>query len=242
MGLLWLAVLAAAGVYVARRPAEVRRAVGKAMPAVAYPLLHMLAAGAVYVLFFADAQCWYQGLPYLEFYLALVVVGGTVYRVEIGSQQGAKIRKWRTEAAVVAVVFTALGLVRFVQTFQHGYWGGQREVYASIEAVEALVPEKERIGSFNAGIAHYFGHRPIINLDGLVNDTIVPYWRDRQVDQYLRDARISIILDDDLTLARAWRFMQRQPRLDELARFQNRSYITGTRLLWRVHWDDQPIR
>jgi hypothetical protein len=133
-------------------------------------------------------------------------------------------------------------LVRFVQTFQHGYWGGQREVYASIEAVEALVPEKERIGSFNAGIAHYFGHRPIINLDGLVNDTIVPYWRDRQVDQYLRDARISIILDDDLTLARAWRFMQRQPRLDELARFQNRSYITGTRLLWRVHWDDQPIR
>ena len=47
-------------------PAEVRQAIGRVFPSVAYPLLHVFVAGAIYSICFADVQCWYLALPYLE--------------------------------------------------------------------------------------------------------------------------------------------------------------------------------
>jgi len=234
MSLVWFAFLAAATVYVVRQPREVRRAAGRVLPAVAYPLLHLFVAGAVYSAFFTDVQGWYLAMPYLEFYLAAVVLGGAIYRAE-GCEERRK--RWRTQAIAVAAVFTALSLVRFVQTLHQGYWAWQRDVYASLEPVDKLLPGRPPIGCFNAGIPRYFSPMRIINLDGLTNAAVVPYWRTKQVDRYLRDAGIGIIFDDALAIERARLFMRESPRLEELAQFPMTNFVGETRFLWKLHWD-----
>ena len=167
----------------------------------------------------------------------LVVLGGTIYRAAIADERA---RRWPAKALAVAVVFTVLGLVRYAQTLQQGYWAWQRDVYASIEPIEELVPDWARIGCFNAGIPGYFSQRRIINLDGLVNNAVVPYWQAKRFDQYLSDADIGIIYDEELSMARARQFSQGSPRLEEIARYPLTNYIVDTRFLWAVrHSDDR---
>jgi len=231
IALAWLALLAVALVYVVRRPVEVRRAIGRVFPSVAYPLLHVFVAGAVYSTCFADVQCWYLALPYLEFYLALVVLGGSLCRAEVDD---VRMKRWPAKALAVAAVFTILGLVRYAQTLQKGYWAWQRDVYASIGSIERALPDGARVGCFNAGIPGYFSRLRIINLDGLVNDTVVPYWRAKRFDRYLADAQIGAIFDEELSMARARQFSQGLPKLEEIARYPLTNYIVGTRFLWTL--------
>jgi hypothetical protein len=230
MALAWLVLLVAAVAFIKRRP-EVRIAFSGVFPSIAYPLLHVFVAGAVYSTCFADVQCWYLAIPYLECYLVLVVLGGVLCRAEIGN---VRVAHWRARAFAVAAVFTLLGLVRYAETLQHGYWAWQRDVYASIEPIERALPEGTRVGCFNAGLPGYFSRLRIINLDGLVNDAVVPYWRAKQFDRYLADARIAIIYDEELSMARARQFSQGLPKLEEIARYPLSNYIVDTRYLWTV--------
>jgi hypothetical protein len=231
IALAWLALLGAALVYVSRRPAEVRRAISCVFPSVAYPLLHLFVAGAVYSTCFADVQCWYLALPYLECFLAIIVLGGALLRAEVGDE---RTNRWPAKALVAATVFTILGLVRYAQTLQKGYWAWQRDVYASIEPIERALPEGTRVGCFNAGLPGYFSRLRIINLDGLVNDAVVPYWQVKQFDRYLRDAKIGVIFDEELSMARARQFSQGLQKLQEIARYPLTNYIVDTRFLWAL--------
>lgn len=226
---VWLGVLVGVIIYIKRCSAEQRRSVAAVVPAVVYPLLHVAVAGAIYCTFFADVQCWYLALPYLECFLAIVIFGSAIYAVQVREKQGNHLS---VKVLGIAVILTLLGLVRFGQTWHAGYWPWQRDVYAQIEPVEKLLPSDARIGCFNAGIPGYFGHRTIVNLDGLVNDAIVPYWREKRFDDYLRDAGIDAIVDEELSLSRAKRFSRNFPPLHEKARFHLTNYTSDTRYLW----------
>jgi hypothetical protein len=230
IALAWLALLAAASVSIKGR-AEARGAIGRVLPSVAYPLLHLFVAGAVYSTCFADVQCWYLALPYLESYLVLIVLGGALCRAEIGDM---RMSRWRTMALAAVAVFTILSLVRYAQTLQKGYWAWQRDVYASIEPIERALPEGTRVGCFNAGLPGYFSRLRIINLDGLVNEAVVPYWRAKQFDRYLADAKIGVIYDEELSMARARQFSQGLPKLEEIGRYPLSNYVVGTRFLWTL--------
>jgi hypothetical protein len=235
MASAWLILFAVAGIYLLRSPGEPRHTVVQVLPAVAYPLMHLLAAGALYGSCFADVAKWYLGLPYLECYLVLAILGGAVYRAF--EAQG-RARHWPAKALAVATVFTILGLVRYVQTWQQGYWAWQRDVYAVIERMDEVVPEHTRIGAFNAGIPGYFSRRQIINLDGLVNQSVVPYWKARHFDRYLSDADIRVIFDEKLSMARAEHFSQGLPPLKVLAQCHLTNYIIDTRYVWAL---DPPV-
>ena len=119
-----------------------------------------------------------------------------------------RAKRWAFKALAAAGVFTVVGLVRYAQTWQHGYWAWQRDVYTAIEPVDRALPAGARVGCFNAGIPGYFSRRQIINLDGLVNNAVVPYWQARRFEQYLSDAHIGFIYDEKLSMARARQFSQ----------------------------------
>ena len=57
------------------------------------------------------------------------------------------------------------------------------------------VPVQGPIGAWNAGILSYVSGRPVVNLDGLVNDDIVPYIQRGQTVEYLKARRIAAIAD-----------------------------------------------
>ena len=229
MTAVWLGIFFGVIVFIKRCSAEQRRSIANVLPAVIYPLLHVAAAGVIYCVFFADVQCWYLALPYLECFLAIVIFGGAIYTVSVREKQE---NRRPVKVLAVAAVLTLLGLVRFGQTLYAGYWPWQRDVYAQIKPVEKLLPPAAKIGCFNAGIPGYFGHRTVVNLDGLVNDAVVPYWREKRFDDYLRAAGIDAIVDEELSLSRAKRFSRDFPPLREKARFHLTNFTSDTRFVW----------
>lgn len=69
--------------------------------------------------------------------------------------------------------------------WQHAMWEGAARA-------DALVPEGEPIGAFNAGLLGYASRHPVVNLDGLANDEVVGV---TSVYDYLRGERVGWIVD-----------------------------------------------
>ena len=237
--LAWICLLAAAVVYVKRSPPQVRQAIGRVFPAVAYPLAHVAVAGAVYSACFADIQIWYLSLPYLETYMVLIVLGSAIWLTAVDAERA---KRWGFKALVAAGAFTMLGLIRYSETWRQGYWDWQRDVYTAVEPVDRALPIGARVGCFNAGISGYFSRRQIINLDGLVNNAVVPYWQAKRFEQYLSDAHIAFIYDEKFSMARARQFSQGSPKLEELFRHPLTNYIADTRFLWTLKPSASPPR
>ena len=124
-------------------------------------------------------------------------------------------------------------LVKFVLTMPNLYpW--QRDVHRSQPGFEAEVPRGMRIGSFNAGIPNYFGGREVINLDGLVNHTVIPYWREGRFEAYLRDAGIAYIADENESLSRARSFSPAPFTLVPVDSVELTGWSSRYRRLWKV--------
>ena len=69
--------------------------------------------------------------------------------------------------------------------------------YQMAKKLEVLLPKNTNVGSFNAGILGYFTTKiRIINLDGLVNNSIYPYIKNKDLNNYLIQNKISYLLDD----------------------------------------------
>jgi hypothetical protein len=118
-------------------------------------------------------------------------------------------------------------------TFEmEGRYPWQRDAFASQGTFEALVPEVEPIGAFNAGIPGYFSERKIVNLDGLANHAAVAYWRRRDFAGYLKDNRIRYILDEKKSLDRALVFSRGAFAVRSL----HQTRLTGWRGDWRMLW------
>lgn len=57
-------------------------------------------------------------------------------------------------------------------------------------------PQIAPVAAWNAGILAYFAGRPVINLDGLVNDTVVPYIKAGKLVDYLSARGVRYIVDE----------------------------------------------
>jgi hypothetical protein len=184
--------------------------------------------GAIYGAFLADAQIWHYGQAGLVIYILFFSWGITALR-------RIRPRRWLAGSAPALWLLgiATLLLVKYVLTMPNLYpW--QRDVYRSEPVFEARVPSGERIGSFNAGIPNYFGDRGVINLDGLVNHAVVPYWRDRAFERYLRDAGIAYIVDENDALSRARAFSSAPFTLTPIDSVELTGWSSRYRWLWRV--------
>ncbi len=67
--------------------------------------------------------------------------------------------------------------------------------YVILDVVNHLIPPGERVGVFNSGFVQYFTDRKVINLDGLVNNEILEYYRMKKGLGYLRGKNIGWVVD-----------------------------------------------
>ena len=187
-------------------------------------LLACIATGFVYGFFFSEMQYWYKAQPGFVCY----VVGFGVAAEVIARWQPARARLLVLATGAVFVLALA-GRFYTLNSYPH-----QRDVYATQVTFDATVPKGELIGCFNAGIPGYFSKRTIVNLDGLVNNTLFDYYKRRDFGGFLRDAKVRYIADESIALERAQLFTQHKVQLTELSKIPMPMWVSGYRLLWKV--------
>ncbi len=79
-------------------------------------------------------------------------------------------------------------------------------------------PFDAHIGSFNAGILSYYSGRQVVNLDGVMNDSVIPALQTRTLANYLDQHGISYLADAE----------------EEITKFMGRF---GGDLDWKKHWE-----
>lgn len=63
-----------------------------------------------------------------------------------------------------------------------------------------------RVGAWNAGVLSFFSRLPVSNLDGVINDEVLPYIRAGELDAYIEARGITHLVDIDSEIGRflAW--------------------------------------
>jgi hypothetical protein len=64
-----------------------------------------------------------------------------------------------------------------------------------LETINSRIPPQDLVGVFNSGYLQYFTDRRVVNLDGLVNNEILPYYQRRRGLEYLRKRKILWMVD-----------------------------------------------
>jgi hypothetical protein len=69
--------------------------------------------------------------------------------------------------------------------------------FAMKDAGEFLAarPQLSPVGAWNAGLISYFAGRPVTNLDGLVNDDVLPHARTGTLADYIRERDLAYVID-----------------------------------------------
>ena len=186
--------------------------------------------GLAYGLFFGDLQLWYRTQPAL---LLFVIILMWVARIGAAGEADPWGRFFRSSVLLMLLLLSAFKTYGFYRNPPVPYpW--QPDVYTSQFEFEKYVPPDEAIGCFNAGIPAFFGQRQVVNLDGLVNVSVLPYYRNHELDRYFSDARIHYLADEELSLQRATAFMQTPLHLQPLASAPLHGWFTPKRWLWQV--------
>jgi hypothetical protein len=64
-----------------------------------------------------------------------------------------------------------------------------------LDIIKNQLPPGERVGVFNSGFVQYFTDKQVINLDGLVNNEIMSYYKRKNGLQYFRQKNILWLVD-----------------------------------------------
>ena len=191
-------------------------------------LSFLTATGIFYGLFVSDTQIWYEMGPCLIFFFLTITWGFWLLSHSARRQDLADARF----QAVLCLLPVALSLHFLLRSPISYPW--QRDAYVSQPKFEAMIPPQARIGCFNAGIPAYFSDRTVVNLDGLVNNSVYPYWKSHTFDHYLTDQHIDYIMDETDAVTRSQTFSSAPLRLLPLASAPLRGWMHPTRWLWRV--------
>ena len=183
-------------------------------------------SGVIYGVLINDSQFWHLAIASFTLFLLL-----TAWAVHLAQERLAPRTQLRLGTVLLAA---ALGMCIWHRIQMTPPYPWQRDVYMSQPRFEALVPVSARIGCFDAGIPAYFSSRTIINLDGLVNHTAVPYWKAGTLDRYVSVQGIAYIANEPGTVAHAQQFATAPIPLVLMATAPLRGWSTGRRCLWKV--------
>ena len=137
----------------------------------------------------ADIQFWYTASFMVPAALLLAGLG----RGLIGDERLLR------PAVMVAAVYIAFGIA-FLPAAP---WPNQLPTHAA--ALELRTADLDGpVGAWNAGVLAYFSGREVVNLDGLVNDDVVPYVVSDRLADYIDARGIRYIVD--------YRYMVELPR------------------------------
>jgi hypothetical protein len=131
--------------------------------------------------FDTEIQDWYAGS--FEVPLALLVAG--------------TLSGFVTRHRVVAFGLAGAFCITQVALSFHGPWPLQDQLYLGGISLREH-PELKPVGAWNAGVISYFGEGGVTNIDGLVNDRVLPYTEAGTLTQYVANRHLRSIMDFNL--------------------------------------------
>jgi hypothetical protein len=220
-----VAVLLSASAVIAVQMRHPRGLPARALRAVIVPTV---VVGVTYGLTLSQRQLWWLILPCLCFLMTTFIGVAAL----LANRLAPRTERWIQLALVVgAIVVFARAQHRAPALYP---W--QKDVLESQIALEAALGSDEVIGAFNAGIPMFFGSRRVVPLDGLVNHRAVGFWQANRFDEFLQEASISVIVDEQQALYRGLRYANQRPVLTRIIAYPLTGWPTNERVVWRVSW------
>jgi hypothetical protein len=155
-----------------------------------FALLHFSAFVVLYPIYLrGPGVAWYFVPLYLLMVTGMGVAGA--FAVQWLRARLPRLRRWIGPAAVAAL---ALNFVLYLAREAR-----PELVTSKLEVVawaNENLPADARVGSFNAGAIGFFAERPVINLDGLVNDAdYLDHLRSGRIEAYARREGITHVIE-----------------------------------------------
>ncbi|MBN2207902.1 MAG: glycosyltransferase family 39 protein [Candidatus Coatesbacteria bacterium] len=100
-----------------------------------------------------------------------------------------------TIKATIAILVVFWGIARAPSVLSEGLYPWQPEMLNAAVALSRLTNGGERVGAFNAGMLGYLLKGQVVNLDGVVNNRVLPHLTNHTLDRYLRETRIDYLID-----------------------------------------------
>lgn len=114
-------------------------------------------------------------------------------------KQGGNLRVMSYVFATTMVISWIAGVDAFRRGYASDRWHPLHDgLYSDLAPwIAENTPEDAIVGSFNSGILSYHCGRPVVNLDGVMNDSAIPALRDRKIGEYLDREGIDYLADLD---------------------------------------------
>lgn len=135
---------------------------------------------------------------YPIFIPALVCIGACAGALLSSSSNPKCAVRWATSVVLVLILGTTLG---GIDSFRKGHatiryhplhlglYGGTAPWLRSNSPIEA------RVGGFNSGIVSFYSERRVVNLDGVMNDSVIPALKNKSLAAYLDQEGITYLTD-----------------------------------------------
>jgi len=200
VGVLWLAMK-----LVTRRSLNARGAPSP-YSALERRLIWVVSIYAIQIITFYAIYLWQEQFWYfMPVLYAMAVIGGLLYARIIGVARGLTPEFQRfAQVLAISIVLLVGGI------FWWAWQGEWLEIYPAqrnaIRLAEVLASQTEadaRVGAWNSGILGYLADRAVINLDGVVNNSLYGYVRQRDISffdlcglwDYIQSAEIDYLTD-----------------------------------------------
>lgn len=133
----------------------------------------------------ANIQPWYS----VHFLIPCILILGLVVKFVFLSFSSRLIR-FTVQILILAVVaFNIIGIFNTPAPYPH-----HKKIKEAGEYVKKTFPG-QRVGGWNSGILGYFTDGQVVNLDGLVNNSVYPYIISNTLQDYIEETGITIIAD-----------------------------------------------
>ncbi len=200
-------VWAAGTLIAAKQSANARLAIQKHLflllaPAVGLALLISFHAGVRWFL-----RPWYfaVAIPIVSLYLASGLDVILTWLAE-QRQRGRQLQYVVVPILLGVMITTMYGMAdKGMDKWRPGFQPWGPDMLAGARWINEETPEDTTVAGLNVGFLSYFGHRPTINLDGVVNDGALDALRKRELLAYVQAQGPTYIVEYDLYLFNFYR-------------------------------------
>jgi hypothetical protein len=164
----------------------------------AFLILLALGVASLAQVFVHTAVRWYPRPWYFDQLLVLLPLFFALALAVLATAWAAlrtRAAQWLVGAALVGVA--AFQTTMSVQTLSKGEWPWAKQMLDAARWLRENTKEGEVAAAFNAGIIGYFSERPVVNLDGAINNAAYAALRRKHLLRFMRQASVRHYLDFD---------------------------------------------
>lgn len=163
------------------------------------PLFAFLVLAVTHSLIRGTLKSWY--------FMPAAAVGALFFGIFCGAFDfsGRPSARSRIVAGFLAAVILSGFALNGWMSWTRGMFPWQKEQLMAAQWVKENVDSDDWVGSFNAGIIGYMSERKVINLDGLANNSVVPYLKKKRLWDYVEKRDIGYLVDSDYSIQKDYR-------------------------------------